>query len=171
MFSLVPAERPARIRRNSELLGVISPAFRGRRGLDATLYDDRRGTPIKSGMLCGSHPRCAWHESQISDAGCVPPPGPINAVVQPHSHGSGRRSVSPKTVSDAAFVLLARASAVACAALVGRVVWERKVTHLHLPDRSHGREVYCFESDLRSPTDARLHCLLPQPESLKLRSE
>ena len=91
---------------------------------------------IKLEMVCDRYPRCLWHESQIIDAGCLPLPGPINALVRPHLHGVGKCSVSPTIVPDVVSVLFAHASAVACAALARRVIWECKVGYLRLPVRS-----------------------------------
>ena len=92
-------------------------------------------------MLRDTHPRSAWHKSQINDAGCVPLPGPIKAVVHPHSHGSGSRTVRPSIVSAEASVPCALAAA--CAAPELRVFWVRKVKS-HFASRSdrNGREVF-----------------------------
>jgi hypothetical protein len=72
-------------------------------------------------MLCDTHPRSAWHEWQISDAGWVLLPDPINAVVQPHSQGSGKHTVTPRIGSNAALLSATCASTVACAAAAVRV--------------------------------------------------
>jgi hypothetical protein len=94
-------------------------------------------------ILRDAQPRCAWHDSQMTDAGCLAPPGPINAVVQPQSHGSGRSSRSPRTDLVALFVSAARRSAAACAVSASRVVCGCKVTSFGLPDGCIGREVFC----------------------------
>jgi hypothetical protein len=96
---------------------------------------------IKLQMLCDTHPRSAWHESQINDAGCVQLPGPIKAVVHPHPHGSPSSTVRPSIVSAEASVPCALAAACATPAL--RVFWVRKVKS-YFASRSdrNGREVF-----------------------------
>ena len=94
-------------------------------------------------MLRETQPRCAWHELQISDAGWVLFPGPINAVLQPHSQATGRDTVTPRIGSDAALASVACASAVACVAATVRVFVRGKVGYLGLPEVAARREVFC----------------------------
>jgi hypothetical protein len=90
---------------------------------------------MKLCMLRDTQPRCAWHDSQMTDAGCLAPSGPINAVVHPQSHGSGRSSRSPRIDLVALFGSAARRSVAACAVSASRVGCGCKANFFQPPGR------------------------------------